>query len=192
MDKPHRVGEDMCKIFNVFIFMLFFVGASLFAAEADVVEEKTWQDEFLGTWNSENWEFVVPVNTWHNRWVYDHKKAHTFNERPWGFGVGKYRYDASGNRHSLVGLTFQDSHDSPEPTFAYGWQKIWRQGETIRPSLGLMGGVTFRKDYDWMPLPAILPVIGVDIGPFSFENTYVPGLGGNNGHVLFTWITWRF
>ena len=162
-------------------------------AEAEeVATERTWQDEFMDTWNSPNWECIIPVNTWHNRWTYDHETVHTYNERPWGFGIGKYRIDEKGNRHSLAALTFQDSHDSPEPTFAYSWQAVWREDKTIRPTLGLMGGITFRKDYHWLPIPAVLPVAGLDIGPVSIENTYIPGLGGNNGHVLFTWMVWRF
>ncbi len=182
----------MYRIFSILMLIGLFSSISVLAFEEVGSVDRSWMEEFLETWNAPNLECVVPVNTWHNRWVYDKEKVHTFNERPWGIGVGKYRYDADGNRHSLVGLSFQDSHNSPEPTFAYGWQKVWLQDKLIRPSLGLMGGFTFRKDYNWVPLPAILPIVGFDIGPLSIENTYVPGLGGNNGHVLFTWLTWRF
>lgn len=179
--------------FKIFIVsMLLFSSVAFAFEEESQTEERTWKEEFLATWNSESWSCIVPVNTWHNRWTYDHDKIQEFNERPWGIGAGKYRIDENGNRHSLVALTFQDSHDSPEPTFVYGWQKIWRQEKTFRPTLGLMGGITFRKDYSWIPVPAVLPVFGVDIGPFSLENTYIPSLGSNNGNVLFTWLTWRF
>ena len=144
------------------------------------------------TWRDGKLEGDLPVNTWHNRWVYDHEKVHSYNERPWGIGIGKYRLDKDGDRHRLVAMVFQDSHNKPEPTFAYSWQYLFRKDKTVRPSLGFMGGITFRDDYNWLPIPAVLPVVGVDIGNFSIENTYIPGLGGNNGNVLFTWLTWRF
>ncbi len=180
------------KIYKIlFLLCLFFHGYAS-AMETEERPEKTWKDEFLETWHSETWECVVPVNTWHNRWTYDRKKVREFNERPWGIGIGKYRYDENGNRHSVVGLTFQDSHNSPEPTFGYAWQKMWRKDKLVQPGLGLMGGISFRKDYNWIPIPAVLPIFSVDIGPFSLENTYIPSLSRNSGNVLFTWITWRF
>ena len=182
----------MKNIGRIFTMALFVFPVMAVAVENEEVATRTWEDEFWDTWHAPNWECVIPVNTWHNRWFYDHEKAHSYNERPWGFGGGKYRYDEDGNRHSLVALTFQDSHDSPEPTFAYAWQKVWRQDKTIRPTLGIMGGITFRNDYHWLPIPAVLPVAGVDIHSFSIESTYIPGLGGNNGNVLFTWLIWRF
>lgn len=169
---------------------------SVRAEDAPASKEKPWYCRLWcnikTTWNTGEIEGFLPINTWHNRWVYEHSKAHTYNERPWGLGIGKYRMDADGDRHRLVAMVFQDSHDKPEPTFAYSWQYLFRKDKTVRPSLGLMAGITFRDDYDWVPIPAILPVMGLDIGNFSIENTYVPGLGGNNGNVLFTWLSWRF
>lgn len=181
------------------LLVLAFVCLSMTSANAEdvaTVKERPWYcrlwSNLKATWNSDSIEGLVPVNTWHNRWVYEHEKVHKYNERPWGLGLAKYHMDADGDRHRLGAMVFQDSHDKPEPTFVYSWQYIFRKGKTFRPTLGLMTGITFRDDYDWLPIPAILPVIGLDIGNFSIENTYVPGLGSNNGNVLFTWISWRF
>ena len=136
-------------------------------------------------------ELYVPVNTWHNRLTYDHSKIRDFNERPWGIGFGK-TLEEDSHRYSLAVMEFQDSHNDIEPIFAYKWQKVWRTDKTIRPTLGWMAGITMRSDYNYVPIPAALPVFGVDIGAFSFESTYVPALGKNNGNVLFSWIQWRF
>ena len=136
-------------------------------------------------------ELYVPVNTWHNRLTYDHDKIRDFNERPWGIGYGKVLIEDS-HKYSLAFMEFQDSHNDIEPVFAYKWQKVWRTDKTVRPTLGLMAGFTMRSDYSYVPIPAALPVFGIDIGPFSIENTYIPSLGRNNGNVLFTWVQWRF
>ena len=135
-------------------------------------------------------EIYVPVNTWHNRWTYD-DRVHKYNERPWGIGFGRSLSEDS-YRYSLGFMEFQDSHNKVEPIFAYKWQKVWRADKTIHPTLGCMAGITMRDDYSYIPFPLVLPVFGFDIGSFSFENTYIPFLGKNNGNVLFTWIQWRF
>ena len=136
-------------------------------------------------------ELYVPVNTWHNRWTYDREKIREYNERPWGIGFGKVLIEGD-RKYSLGLMEFQDSHNHVEPVFAYKWQAVWRKEKTIRPTLGVMAGITMRSDYNYVPIPAALPVFGIDIGPFSFENTYIPALGRNCGNVLFSWIQWRF
>lgn len=136
-------------------------------------------------------EVYVPVNTWHNRWTYDHDKIKEYNERPWGIGWGRGLTEEN-HRYSLGVMEFQDSHNDIEPIFAYKWQRIWRLDKTVRPTLGWMAGITMRSDYSYVPIPAVLPVLGIDIGSFSFESTYIPALGKNNGNVLFSWIQWRF
>ena len=136
-------------------------------------------------------ELYVPVNTWHNRAMYDSEKTRDYNERPWGIGFGKVLTE-NDRKYSLGFMEFQDSHNKVEPVFAYKWQAVWRHDKTIRPTLGWMAGITMRHEYSYVPIPAILPVAGLDIGPFSVESTYIPSLGKNNGNVLFTWVQWRF
>lgn len=145
------------------------------------------KNTFLTTWTEGRLELIVPVNTWHNRAHYDYEQVHRYNERPWGLGLAKTYEDENANRHRLLALVFQDSFNRAEPTFGYSWQTIWRPEKTIRPTLGVVAGITLRESYDWIPIPAAIPVAGVDIGAFSVETTYLIGFD-----VLFTWVTWRF
>ena len=138
-------------------------------------------------WNQGRVELIVPVNTWHNRSSYSSEQIRRYNERPWGIGLAKTYVDEKANRHRLLALSFQDSFNKPEPTMGYSWQTVWRVEHTIRPTLGFVAGVTFRDNYHWIPIPAAIPVVGLDIGPFSAETTYLLGFD-----VLFTWVTWRF
>ena len=148
---------------------------------------QTCRETLSTTWQEGRLELLVPVRTWHNRTRFSHEQIARYNEDPWGIGLAKTYVDDRSHRHRLFALTFQDSHDKPEPTMGYSWQVQWRADSTVRPTLGLLAGITFRDDYHWIPIPAVLPVAGLDIGPFSVESTYII-----IGEVLFTWVTWRF
>ena len=101
--------------------------------------------------------------------------------------MAKTYVDEHSNRHRLLALTFQDSFNVAQPTVGYSWQAVWRAEHVLRPTLGFATGITFRKTYHWIPLPAIIPAAGLDVGPLSLETTYLIGFD-----VLFTWVTWRF
>jgi lipid IVA palmitoyltransferase len=84
----------------------------------------------------------IPINTWHNRNYYRKEGINGFNERPWGLGVGKYRYDADGDWHVIYAMAFLDSQSDVEPIVGYGFQKVWRASENVRFGLGYTAGVT--------------------------------------------------
>lgn len=137
---------------------------------------------------------LIPVNTWHNRLTYDHKKIKEYNERPWGFGIAKTYESRPDIRHSLFAMAFLDSHDDIEPIAGYAWQKLWALDDARdwRLTAGVMVGITMRSDYDYIPIPAPLPIFGIEYKRLSVESTYVPGFQKNSGNILFTWLRWRF
>ncbi|MCP9760426.1 phospholipid:lipid A palmitoyltransferase [Aquitalea sp. S1-19] len=144
------------------------------------------------TWASQQYELYVPLNAWHNRSKYSAEKIAGYNEDPWGLGGGKYRYDADGDWHAWYAMAFLDSHKDIEPIAGYGFQKMWRPwGGDFRLGAGFTAGVTARKDYDYIPLPVLLPLLSVEYGRFALQTTYIPG-GSGNGNVLFTWARWQF
>lgn len=67
---------------------------------------------------SKNWDLYLPVNTWHNREMYDKKKTDSYNEKPWGIGIGKHIYEDDILR-GLYFMVFSDSHSKAEPIFGY-------------------------------------------------------------------------
>jgi palmitoyl transferase len=143
------------------------------------------------TWASDQYELYVPLHTWHNRHFYDADKIASYNENPWGIGLGKYRYDDNGNWHALYAMEFLDSHNKVEPIAGYGYEKMWRPWDGWRLGLGYTAGVTMRQDYHYYPIPLVLPLVSVEYKRFALQSTYVPG-GHNNGNVLFTWARWAF
>lgn len=148
------------------------------------------KDTLSKTWQSTDYELYIPVNTWHNRHSYSKEDIDGFNERPWGLGAGKYRYDEDGDWHGLYAMAFLDSNSEVETIAGYGFQKVWQSSENVRWGLGYTVGVTLRGDYDYIPLPLLLPLFSVKYKEVAIQSTYVPG-GEGHGNVLFTWLRWQ-
>lgn len=144
------------------------------------------------TWDSKQYDLYIPANTWHNRATYDRENIDSYNERPWGIGIGKYYYDDKGNKHSLYIMEFQDSHNIIEPIGGYAYQAFWHLSENNQIGLGYTLAITARHDYSWIPFPAPLPILSYKYKQFSIQNAYVPGVKRNTGNILFTWINWEF
>jgi len=144
-------------------------------------------DHIKEIWDNGRLELALPVYTWHNRWCYDRDKIKDYNENPWGIGIGKYIEPTPDRRYGLLAMKLQDSFNKPELSTWYSWQKLWRPGQDFRPSLGFVAGITFRDNYNWLPIPGAAPTIGFDYKSFSVEALYIPGFD-----VLFTWLSWRF
>ena len=175
-----------------YLFLLLLALPSLANAEDGFVT-KAWLDvktEFTETWQSPNTELYIPINTWHNRNYYSAQKIDGFNERPWGLGVGKYRYDEDGDWHGLYAMAFLDSHSDVEPIAGYGFQKVWGASDNIRLGIGYTAGVTFRSDSDYIPLPVLAPLFSIKYKQVALQSTYIFG-GNGYGNVLFSWLRWE-
>lgn len=146
--------------------------------------------ELSQTWQSPDVELYVPINTWHNRNYYTSEDIDDFNERPWGLGAGKYRYDEDGDWHGIYAMAFLDSNSEFEPIVGYGFQKVWRASENVRLGLGYTLGVTIRQDFDYVPMPLLLPLFSVKYKQVAMQSTYVPG-GQGHGNILFSWLRWE-
>ncbi|PHM54606.1 lipid IV(A) palmitoyltransferase PagP [Xenorhabdus hominickii] len=151
------------------------------------------RSNILLAWDSPNNDIYLPVITWHNRFTYDKKKTDKYNEMPWGFGYGKYRYDKDNDWHSLYMMVFMDSHNRLEPIVGYGFQKMWIPDglDGFRIGGGFTLSVTARHDYNYIPLPLPLPIFSIEYNRLSLQSTYIPGTY-NNGNVLFSWLRWQW
>lgn len=159
------------------------------------------QDSWYGTlknhlkdvWQkSDQTDLYVPLVTYHNRSMYSKEKIDSFNERPWGLGIGKSYRDANSNWDGYYVMAFKDSHDDWEPIIGYGHIKnLLGQASGLNAGLGLTAGFTARSDYNYKPLPVLLPIAAVGYDKVILNATYVPGTKGN-GNVLFMWSTVAF
>ena len=142
------------------------------------------------TWQAQDYEWYIPINTWHNRSTYSREEIAEYNEQPWGLGIGKYRYDLQGDWHGMYAMVFLDSNSKLEPIVGYAYQKTWETTPNIRLGLGYSVGLTLRHDLDYLPLPLIVPLASIKYRSVALQATYVPG-ANNSGNVLFTWLRWE-
>lgn len=146
------------------------------------------------TWyNSEQSDVYIPTITWHARFAYDNEKAENYNEKPTGVGFGQSRFDKDGNWHGFYLMAFKDSYSYIEPIAGYGYENIWRplKDKNFRLGLGYTAGVTARHNWDYIPIPLVLPLASIGYGPANFQMTYIPGTY-NNGNVYFAWFRLSF
>lgn len=63
--------------------------------------------------------------------------------------------------------------------------------ENFHLGLGFTAGVTARDNWNYIPLPVLLPLASVGYGPVTFQMTYIPGTY-NNGNVYFAGCAFSF
>ncbi|MEI7179805.1 lipid IV(A) palmitoyltransferase PagP [Pectobacterium carotovorum] len=163
---------------------------------SDKQDESWWQrskNNLSTTWNSpQSHDIYIPTITWHNRWTYDKEKTDKYNERPWGAGYGVSRLDKDGDWHGLYIMAFKDSYNKWEPIGGYGYEKRWRptSDQDFQLGLGFTAGVTMRDNWNYIPIPVLLPLASISYSKLSFQATYIPGTY-NNGNVFFAWFRWQ-
>ena len=134
-------------------------------------------------------DIYLPVITWHNRYMYNDEHIGRYNERPWGAGYGISYYDEADNWHGFYAMVFKDSFNKWEPIAGYAREYRWRPAADQHFSLGAgyTVGITARENWDYIPVPIVLPLASVNYRKLSFQATYIPG-GRNNGNVFFGWF----
>lgn len=156
----------------------------------------TWDtawDHAKTTWREGDYELYVPLYTYHMPWAYTQEQLNSYTEYPGGIGLGKGRYNASGNWEGMYAMGFRDSHGDPSFMVGYGWIPTWNVGKSeVRVGVGLTGFLMSRNDYfGGIPFPGILPVASLSYSNLALQAAYVPG-GKNNGNVFFIWGKWTF
>lgn len=136
-------------------------------------------------WDEGRNELYIPAYAWHNRYTYSSERIHTYNENPWGGGLGKGFYDEDDDWHALYAFAFLDSHKNVEPIVGYAFMKAFHP----KPDLVFGGGyallATMRPDINHgIPFPGVLPWVSATYQRVSLVATYIPG-HQNVGNVLF-------
>ncbi len=161
------------------------------SADAD----KSWYQRLwspiANAFDKGDWEFYLPSRTHHLRSYYTADKIATYQETPYGFGLGTGLYNEHGNWEGVYAMAFQDSHFKPMYMAGYGWKAMWRPAEDVRLGLGYTAALMSRTDIiGYVPFPIVLPMASVAYKSFSLEGTYVPG-GKGFGNIFFIWAKWE-
>lgn len=176
---------------------LFFYSASGYSIERDSIKN-TYQEfthNLEETWNKpDSKDLYLPFLAWHNRYAYDDEHLKRYNEKPWGLGGGVTRYDEKENWNGIYFMVFKDSFNKWEPIGGYGWEKIWhpvKNNKDFRLGTGYTAFITLREQWNYIPVPGILPLASVGYKDLTVQATYIPGVR-NNGNVLFCWLKFSF
>lgn len=146
------------------------------------------------TWQSpQQHDFYLSLFAWHPPFAWDKDRRDEYNEKAWGAGYGRSRTDTGGNWHGLYLMMFKDSQYKWEPVAGYAYEKIWHplDNNDFRLGLGLTAGITMRDNWNYLPVPYVLPLGSVGYKNLSLQATFVPGLR-NKGNVFFGWLRWQF
>lgn len=172
-----------------------------FATAGSSASESNWMrsawdtavDHVSTTWREGDIELYVPLYTWHLPFAYRQELLDSYTEYPGGFGLGKGRYNQSGNWEGMYAMGFRDSHGDPSFMLGYGWIPTWELGQSqVKVGVGLTGFLMSRSDYfGGIPFPGVLPVASLSYKSLALQAAYVPG-GQNNGNVVFIWGKWTF
>jgi palmitoyl transferase len=136
---------------------------------------------------------LTPINTYHLRTTYSMEKIARYTEWPLGLGYGRSRIDEQGNRREVFGIVFQDS--AARWQYNFGYMHLWNRSvfganQDVVIGAGYMVFVMGRWDWNYFPIPVVLPVLSLGVSRFSIETTFVPGWEGL-GQLFFTWIQMR-
>ncbi|VEG91612.1 lipid IV(A) palmitoyltransferase PagP [Legionella spiritensis] len=145
-------------------------------------------------WNEGHTEVYLPFYAWHNRYAYTEEKLSKtiYNEKAWGFGLGKGFDDEDGDWHGLYAMAFLDSHNHVQPIAGYAFLKTAHIKDSARLGLGYSVFLTQRSDiFNGYPFPGAAPWISIGYRQASLSAAYVPG-GTNIGNVLFIFAKWSF
>lgn len=139
-------------------------------------------------WNDGDYDAYLPFYAWHNRFAYDDDHIHKYNEKAFGFGLGKSHYDEKGNWSGLYAFGFKDSNYKLETVFGYAHMYDWSLSDDWNVGLGYTLGMTQRHEYAYIPVPMPLPLAEVNYKrAMSLQAAYVPGLK-NWGNVALLWV----
>ncbi len=139
-----------------------------------------------------HYDAYIPFYAWHNRFAYDDEHIEKYNEKAFGFGLGKSLHDEKGNWYGLYAFAFEDSNHKLETVAGFAFQKNWNltADGNWRAGIGYTIGMTQREEYYYIPIPMPLPIAGIEYKDVALQMAYVPGLK-NFGNVALFWTRIR-
>ncbi len=133
--------------------------------------------------------------SWHLPGTWSQDRLDELNSNAWGGGYGFARTDEHGDNYIWFALFFKDSHDNLQSQVGWAWLTYWPAVSDVAVGLGYTAFIVQRPDIasGW-PIPAILPVGSVKLGPAEVMASYIPKLNGgiNHGDVLYLFARYQF
>lgn len=137
----------------------------------------------VDTYDKGNNALLVSGYAWHLPGTWTPEARAQENSNAWGGGWARSVEQADGDVDTVYFLVFSDSHEDAEFNLGYAWTTFWGPREYPQPGLGFTAAIIQRPDIaSGVPVPVVLPLFALRMGPATVLSTYIPKLNGGVNH----------
>lgn len=170
---------------------LLLTGAAAAASLGDSVSYK-WERS-KEAWRQGSWDLYLTGYAWHAPYAYSKQKREEYNDFAVGGGLGRSVFDEDGDRHSLYGMVFRDSHYKPQYTAGYAWMRYWGGREAVSLGLGYTVYLFARSDINhYIPAPMAGLLASARYDDFELMVAAVPFGKADSGNIALVFLRWSF
>lgn len=125
-------------------------------------------------WSGGRPTLLVSGYAWHLPWKHKTERQKQFNSAALGAGFARSLAEDDRRQRILYVLANQDSYDKVEYMTGYVWQARWHPYGTLRLGAGYNLLLIGRHEYNYVPLPLVLPAFSVGTDSAEMFASYVP------------------
>ena len=172
----------------VLLIGLFLTGAAS-ASLGDTVSYK-WERS-KEAWRKGAWDLYFTGYAWHAPYAYNKQKREEYNDFAAGGGVGRSVFDDDGDRHSLYGMVFEDSHYKPQYTAGYAWMRYSGSRDSLNWGLGYTVYLFARSDVNhYVPAPMAGLLASARYESLELMVAAVPFGKADSGNIALVFLRW--
>jgi palmitoyl transferase len=125
-------------------------------------------------WSEGKPTLIVSGYAWHLPWKHKTERQKAFNDAAWGAGFGRTYAENDRRQRIFYAIANNDSHDKMQYMTGYAWQARWHPYGTLRLGAGYTMFLIGRHEYNYAPIPLMLPAFTVGTDAADLFATYVP------------------
>ena len=125
-------------------------------------------------WSEGQTNLIVSGYAWHLPWKHRTERQKAFNDAAWGGGFGWSFAENDRRQRLLYFVANNDSHERVEYMTGYAWLARYHPYGTLRLGVGYTLFLIGRYEYNYVPVPLILPAFSAGTDPVDVFVTYVP------------------
>lgn len=125
-------------------------------------------------WSDGRPTVIVSGYAWHMPHKHKSERQKAFNDAAWGGGFGRTFAENDHRQRIVYAVANVDSHDQMEYMTGYAWLARWHPYGTLRLGAGYTVFLIARYEYNYVPLPLVLPAFTAGTDTVDVFATYVP------------------
>lgn len=125
-------------------------------------------------WSEGRPTLIVSGYAWHLPWKHKTERQKAFNDAAWGAGFGWTFAENDRRMRIFYAVANDDSHNKMQYMTGYAWQARWHPYGTLRVGAGYTMFLIGRHEYNYVPIPLMLPAFTLGTDAVDMFATYVP------------------